>query len=1091
MNLISLLAAGPELVNGSVKLARGAGDGFAELLSSLRGDSVPRVEFQPLRADTESALNRVVREAPRAAAPEVLRWFGLPQNVSWQGTSLTDKVGELATGALAGSAVLGQLGSLAGSVAPALGVASQVLGVVAGAAPMIGLAGRAIGFFAGVAERLFGGGPAPEPTRFVPLGEKKATVRNEQGMNVPIPAGLITFVQPPPPSVPDSPEGVKFFRMDAATGEVHAEPSRAARPFVPAAETPSLPSSEARANATSELAFMHAGQGQAIQPETGFPQPVGVMPTVSQILAADAPRWEGLPAAVSPSAGPVEASLLDFGALSAPLPLAVPRAPGSQAFDFAPATEERLFLPAGELSSPFPVSARMTPASFEPTFTTALLGEADAEVHQLGAATPDASAPPAPVAPGAASGQAAPQPADGPVQARFQPAAPVSGQAPAPASAQVAPRHRDAAVPVASEPAVPAQVGPHHVEAPASAHVPATSQQGPVSGQLAAQLADARVPAISEQGPISAQVAADARVPATFQQSPTSGQVGVQRADVPPAYETVPPTSGPIAARFADGPGAVASRQATPAPGQAAPPAPVSPHQAEGAWSADASHQVDAPTTRVAPHQDAPAPVAPHADTAAPVAPRHADTAAPVASRPADASAPVAPQPADAPAPVAPHADAPAPVASRQADTAAPVAPRQADAPAPAASRHADASAPVAPPHAEFAARVPAQHGEALTPGPAGAPARVDARQPVTPTSGQTASQHENTSAPHASAPPAFAQAESRQAGSPATPQQATPKRAPANQAGTQPPGRPAPTAPFQEAGATRQPAAEEPAPKSEPAGKPARAPQFQPLAPEPRAQASKVWGALEPSRPQSQPAPTANRPFVLSENVNLPDQPKVARTVGQGLASRLTPLQREQGPQARFTPAAGLTRAGQQEPEDKPARVEQVFPQVRPEPLTDSIQQPNMTASTMVNNGEADVPVRIEKLAEVLKQRVRRSLEEMARGPRQLELRLDPPRLGKLQIELTVQPDSTVTARVQAENPQALYALGNQLPELRERLAQSGIELRDFSLGQNQQGSQNPFQQPQDGQPRRKPRPQVAVQNARSQRDSGLSLRV
>lgn len=202
------------------------------------------------------------------------------------------------------------------------------------------------------------------------------------------------------------------------------------------------------------------------------------------------------------------------------------------------------------------------------------------------------------------------------------------------------------------------------------------------------------------------------------------------------------------------------------------------------------------------------------------------------------------------------------------------------------------------------------------------------------------------------------------------------------------------------------------------------------------------------------------------------------------GADGRATPLQREQGPTPRFQAGAGLNRSA----ESTLLRHEPMLGVgPAPSPLNDSIQQPIVPSNTMAP-GEDNGPVRLEKLAEVLKQRVRRSLEEIAKGPRQLELRLDPPRLGKIQIELTLQPDSTVTARIQAENPQALAALGSQLPELRERLAQAGVELRDFSLGQN---SQNPFQQPHEGQQRRRGRHQAEAQTARPRRDSGLSLRV
>ena len=62
------------------------------------------------------------------------------------------------------------------------------------------------------------------------------------------------------------------------------------------------------------------------------------------------------------------------------------------------------------------------------------------------------------------------------------------------------------------------------------------------------------------------------------------------------------------------------------------------------------------------------------------------------------------------------------------------------------------------------------------------------------------------------------------------------------------------------------------------------------------------------------------------------------------------------------------------------------------------------------------------------------------------VRLRLSPPELGSLHIEINV-AKGEMTARVQAETPAARNILLDNLPALRERLAQHDIKVQSFDV--------------------------------------------
>src|SRR5262249_50548244 len=124
------------------------------------------------------------------------------------------------------------------------------------------------------------------------------------------------------------------------------------------------------------------------------------------------------------------------------------------------------------------------------------------------------------------------------------------------------------------------------------------------------------------------------------------------------------------------------------------------------------------------------------------------------------------------------------------------------------------------------------------------------------------------------------------------------------------------------------------------------------------------------------------------------------------------------------------------------------------------------------------------------------------------LQLRLSPPELGALRIELNVK-DGVMSASLQTENANARKLLLDHLPALRDRLAEQNIRVDRFDVDVRQEGSggqtdtrgsqQQQFQhQPDQPTPRRQAQSQTQTRSlqtpertapVQSVSDTGLNL--
>ncbi|MBX7167710.1 MAG: flagellar hook-length control protein FliK, partial [Pirellulales bacterium] len=100
--------------------------------------------------------------------------------------------------------------------------------------------------------------------------------------------------------------------------------------------------------------------------------------------------------------------------------------------------------------------------------------------------------------------------------------------------------------------------------------------------------------------------------------------------------------------------------------------------------------------------------------------------------------------------------------------------------------------------------------------------------------------------------------------------------------------------------------------------------------------------------------------------------------------------------------------------------------------------------AARQVNGNEGGNTVPVDRVRFV--QRVSKAFQQLWPDGGVVRLRLSPPDLGSMRIEVAVR-SGVMTARVEAETAAAQHALIDQLPVLRERLAEQQIRIERFDV--------------------------------------------
>lgn len=120
-----------------------------------------------------------------------------------------------------------------------------------------------------------------------------------------------------------------------------------------------------------------------------------------------------------------------------------------------------------------------------------------------------------------------------------------------------------------------------------------------------------------------------------------------------------------------------------------------------------------------------------------------------------------------------------------------------------------------------------------------------------------------------------------------------------------------------------------------------------------------------------------------------------------------------------------------------------------------------HLLARGTARSGSGGAPVTNAEQMRLI-QRVAKSFQAAHNGDGELRLRLSPPELGALKLEIKLQ-SGVMTARVEAETSTAKSIILENLPVLKERLAEQGIQVEKFDVDLMDR-------QPQQGQPESSP---------------------
>ena len=111
----------------------------------------------------------------------------------------------------------------------------------------------------------------------------------------------------------------------------------------------------------------------------------------------------------------------------------------------------------------------------------------------------------------------------------------------------------------------------------------------------------------------------------------------------------------------------------------------------------------------------------------------------------------------------------------------------------------------------------------------------------------------------------------------------------------------------------------------------------------------------------------------------------------------------------------------------------------------------PNGSTANTSNSSTPDTPT-VDRVRFV--QRVSGAIRSAQQRDGQIQLRLSPPELGTLKIQLTVN-ESAITANLETETTTARTILLDNLPALRERLAEQGMTIEKFDVDVGREGQQ------------------------------------
>ncbi|WP_254512063.1 flagellar hook-length control protein FliK [Anatilimnocola floriformis] len=179
--------------------------------------------------------------------------------------------------------------------------------------------------------------------------------------------------------------------------------------------------------------------------------------------------------------------------------------------------------------------------------------------------------------------------------------------------------------------------------------------------------------------------------------------------------------------------------------------------------------------------------------------------------------------------------------------------------------------------------------------------------------------------------------------------------------------------------------------------------------------------------------------------------------------------------PPAAEAPAVPDLQAGQQQQAPDTAKL------TTTQPLANqAITQRLPAHAVMRTTPQQPTPPPLHVDAARFLQRVSKAFEVASERGGEIRLRLSPPELGALRVEVNMS-EHGLAARVEVENSDARAILLENLPALRERLAEQGMKLEKFDVDlsqrePDQQMNQQFSDQPRDRNPARETRPMITA---------------
>jgi flagellar hook-length control protein FliK len=173
------------------------------------------------------------------------------------------------------------------------------------------------------------------------------------------------------------------------------------------------------------------------------------------------------------------------------------------------------------------------------------------------------------------------------------------------------------------------------------------------------------------------------------------------------------------------------------------------------------------------------------------------------------------------------------------------------------------------------------------------------------------------------------------------------------------------------------------------------------------------------------------------AENATQVDTKAEAPATTSTRPSSNTPEQ--QTPQTAAAPSAAAVETAEAKPAPTTTRGDA-------EPVTATQAKTNAAASRVSGQqtGRPDAEAPVDRVRFV--QRVARAFEAAGREGGAVRMRLHPPELGSLRVEITVR-NGQMTAQIEAETSTAKNLLLDNLPALRERLAEQNIKVERFDV--------------------------------------------